>query len=73
MYDFSIPSPVTSDPKLTYDGSHYQPFVSNEIATAIQSHEPSFGIILSGHSLEQIERLYAERLASDTRTADQDP
>lgn len=62
MYDFSIPSQVTSDPKLTYDGSHYQPAVSDRIAAAIQNHEPSFGIVLSGRTQEEITRLYADRL-----------
>lgn len=62
MYDFSIPSPITSDPKLTYDGSHYQPSVSAEIAAAIQKHEPAFGIVLSGRPLAEITRLYADRL-----------
>ncbi len=62
MYDFSIPSQITSDPRLTYDGSHYQPAVSGRIAAAIQKHEPSFGIILSGRPIEEIARLYADRL-----------
>ena len=62
MYDFSIPSAITSDPKLTYDGSHYQPAVSAQIAAAMQSHQPSFGIVLSGRPLGEITRLYADRL-----------
>lgn len=62
MYDFSIPSPITANPKLTYDGSHYQPSVSDQIAAAIQHHEPSFGIVLSGRTLEEVTRLYADRL-----------
>ncbi|MES2254026.1 MAG: hypothetical protein V4559_03165 [Pseudomonadota bacterium] len=63
MYDFSIPSAITANPKLTYDGSHYQPAVSDTIAAAIQSHTPAFGIAISGRSLEEITRLYDERLA----------
>jgi len=62
MYDFSIPSAITADPKLTYDGSHYQPAVSGRIAAAIRKHEPAFGIVLSGRPLEEITRLYADRL-----------
>jgi hypothetical protein len=62
MYDFSIPSQITANPKLTYDGSHYQPSVSGQIAAAIQHHEPSFGIVLSGRTLEDITRLYTDRL-----------
>ncbi|HEU4549691.1 MAG TPA: hypothetical protein VFS01_08345 [Rhizomicrobium sp.] len=63
MYDFSIPSTITADPGLTYDGSHYQPSVSREIAIAIQRHEPSFGVALTGRSTEDLEADYASRLA----------
>ena len=63
MYDFSIPSAITANPNLTYDGSHYQPAVSDEIAAAIQKHEPSFGITVSGQSLEHMISLYDKRLA----------
>ena len=63
MYDFSIPSAVTANPHLTYDGSHYQPAVSDVIAAAIQEHKPAFGITVSGQSLEEMSRLYASRLA----------
>jgi hypothetical protein len=63
MYDFSIPSTITANPHLTYDGSHYRPAVSDMIAAAIQSHEPSFGIMISGRSLEELTGLYASRLA----------
>jgi len=63
MYDFSIPSAITANPKLTYDGSHYQPRVSAIIAAAIRDHTPSFGIGVSGRSLDELTRLYAERLA----------
>jgi hypothetical protein len=62
MYDFSIPSQITSDPKLSYDGSHYQPAVSDQIAAAMQRHEPSFGIALTGRPLAEIAQLYADRL-----------
>lgn len=62
MYDFSIPSQFTANPKLTYDGSHYQPAVYDMIAAAIQNHEPSFGIMISGHTLTETTELYARRL-----------
>ena len=63
MYDFSIPSRITANPDLTYDGSHYQPAVYDMIAAAIQNHEPSFGITISGHTLADTTGLYASRLA----------
>ncbi len=62
MYDFSIPSQFTTDPKLTYDGSHYQPAVYDQIAKALQSHEPSFGIKISGTSMADTEAKYLSRL-----------
>jgi hypothetical protein len=70
MYDFSIPSPVTADPHLSYDGSHYQPVVSDKIAAAIQNHEPSFGIVISGRSLDEITGLYIGRLALYTSSVE---
>jgi len=62
MYDFSIPSAITADPNLTYDGSHYLPAVSGEIAAAIQRHDPSFGVMLTGRSTEELAADYAKRL-----------
>ena len=64
MYDFSIPSEFTIDPDLTYDGSHYEPHVSDRIASAILHHQPEFGIVLSGLTVEQIAAHYATRLAT---------
>lgn len=63
MYDFSIPSAITSNPALTYDGSHYTPDVNGRIAAALQAREPSFGITISGRPLEEMARLYDDRLA----------
>ncbi|MBN9546182.1 MAG: hypothetical protein J0I19_11965 [Alphaproteobacteria bacterium] len=62
MYDFSIPSRITNNPNLTYDGSHYQPAVYDLIIKALQRHEPSFGIKISGCSLAETEAQYQERL-----------
>ncbi len=64
MYDFSIPSEYTTDPTLTYDGSHYQPWVNDLIVTAIENREPGFGIIVKDRSVHEIRALYAERLAA---------
>lgn len=62
MYDFSIPSHITTNPELTYDGSHYEPWVSEEISVAIQNRAPGFGIVISGRNVQEIMRLYAQRM-----------
>ncbi len=62
-YDFSIPSVVTADPSLTYDGSHFYPVVGDKIATALLAHESGFGVRIDGLTLEQLRALYKERIA----------
>ena len=44
MYDFSIPSEVTSDSGNTYDGSHYFPYIQNKIVESINSEQMEFGL-----------------------------
>lgn len=44
IYDFSIPSAVTSDPENTYDGSHYFPFIQKEIVKRINGESGGFGL-----------------------------
>lgn len=63
-YDFSIPSPVTLDPAMTYDGSHFYPIVGDRIINAILSHNSDFGVRLDGLSAVQLQNLYAERIKS---------
>ena len=61
-YDFSIPSVVTSNPALTYDGSHFYPSVGDQIAAAIQSHDGGFGVRIDGLTTNQLQALYATRI-----------
>jgi hypothetical protein len=63
-YDFSIPSVVTTNPTLTYDGSHFYPIVGDQIAAAIQSHDSGFGVKVDGLTTDQLQALYATRLES---------
>lgn len=63
-YDFSIPSAVTTNPALTYDGSHFYPVVGDQIAAAIQSHDSGFGVRIDGLTADQLQALYAARIDS---------
>jgi hypothetical protein len=63
-YDFSIPSAVTTNPTLTYDGSHFYPVVGDQIAAAIQSHDSGFGVKVDGLTTDQLQALYATRIES---------
>jgi hypothetical protein len=63
-YDFSIPSAVTTNPTLTYDGSHFYPVVGDQIAAAIQSHDSGFGVRIDGLAADQLQALYAKRIDS---------
>jgi hypothetical protein len=58
FYDFSIPSDVTTNPQNTYDGSHFLPEVSDEIATFLQGQPLKFGIDVSELSFEEYYNQY---------------
>jgi hypothetical protein len=63
-YDFSIPSAVTTNPALTYDGSHFYPVVGDQIAAAIQSRNSGFGVRIDGLTADQLQALYTTRIDS---------
>ena len=62
MYDFTIPSEVTKNPKNTFDGSHYSVTVNDEIASIIQGKSASFGVRIDELTFAEYRRLYYAKL-----------
>lgn len=64
FYDFSIPSAMTADPQYTYDGSHYFPEITDEIAGFLQGEPLQFGIKVSDMSFEEYSKTYRQSVTS---------
>jgi pimeloyl-ACP methyl ester carboxylesterase len=64
MYDFAIPNPLTLDIHATYDGSHYYPWVNDQIGSALSGDPPPFGLEITEMSRNQISDLYDAKLST---------
>ena len=63
MYDFSIPSEVTKNPELTFDGSHYSVKTNNRIAEILQGKsDDNFGIRIDKYSFNDYRTIYRQKL-----------
>lgn len=62
LYDFSVPSEVTTAPQKTYDGSHFYPEVHEEVAQVLQGKSNTFGILVNAYSLEDYQQYYKSRV-----------
>jgi len=62
IYDFSIPSHVTSNPENTYDGSHYFPFIQDKIVQSINGKPMSFGVQMKAFSKEAYAETYLDNV-----------
>lgn len=62
MYDFSVPSDLTTRLDNTYDGNHYFPRVFARIAKVLEQKQTGPGINLDQYSLASYQALYASRL-----------
>ncbi len=78
--DFAVPSPVTWDTSLTYDGSHYNLDVNRRIAADLSRglaegrlFEDGFGQRVDGLSLEDYRRRYHDALQRFARAAAGEP
>lgn len=63
FYDFSVPSRITADPRLTYDGSHFTQKAQIPIARTLGSGAITFGLAV--HQLNK--REYRERFTAAVR------
>lgn len=62
LYDFSIPSTITSNPATTYDGSHYFPFIQHKITSVLNGDSKKFGLQVQSFSRIEYKRLYHLRI-----------
>jgi hypothetical protein len=62
LYDFAVPSDVTSRVENTYDGRHYGNAVNARVTRRLAGHEDTFGVRVDGLTLEAYGALYAEAL-----------
>lgn len=73
VFDFSVPSEVTADPETTYDGRHYHNEVNTRATRRLAGQEDTFGVRVSGWTLEAYEALYQERLRAFRQRANPPP
>ena len=69
FYDFGVPSAVTENPKLTYDGGHYFPAINDRVARAITTGAPDFGLVVDWRAPEAYKREFRARVANFLRFA----
>ncbi len=68
MYDFSIPSAVTSNPDNTFDGSHYFPIIQKEIVKRINGQSMEFGLSVKTLSKETYIQTYQTKVREFHKT-----
>lgn len=62
IYDFAVPSKLTTRTDNTYDGTHYYPNVLDQVANVLEGRQSSPGIRVNQDSLETYQQLYAVQL-----------
>lgn len=63
MYDFSIPSEVTKNPRNTFDGSHYSVTTNNLIAEVLQGQSSGdFGVRVDNYDFDNYRQIYRQQL-----------
>jgi len=62
LYDFALPSDVTTRRETTYDGRHFGNEVNERLTRRLGGHEDTFGVRVSELTLKAYGALYAERL-----------
>uniref|UniRef100_UPI0030D7934F hypothetical protein n=2 Tax=Argonema antarcticum TaxID=2942763 RepID=UPI0030D7934F len=62
MYDFSVPSTVTSDSKNTYDGSHFYPEIQNKVTEVLEGKVSNFGVRIDKYNLVEYRQFYKMKL-----------
>jgi hypothetical protein len=62
VYDFAVPSDVTSSTAHTYDGRHYDNEVNARVTRRLAGHEDTFGLRVDGLSLDAYRQRYDDGL-----------
>jgi hypothetical protein len=61
-YDFSYPSALTTRTDNNYDGSHYYPYVHQELAKILEGKPSDLGIRVNEYSLNEYQQFYRSKL-----------
>lgn len=61
VYDFTVPSAITTRTDNTYDGNHYYPRVYRQVAKTLEGKPSDFGIYVNALSLSDYQALYWDR------------
>lgn len=62
MYDFSIPSSITTQEKNTYDGSHFIEEIQAQVAEVLQGKPSNFGIRINQYSFTEYQKFYKMKI-----------
>lgn len=63
MYDFSIPSEVTKNPRNTFDGSHFSVAANSSLAKVLQGETVGdFGIRIDNYDFDDYRQIYRQKL-----------
>ena len=63
MYDFSVPSEVTTNPSNTFDGSHFSVITNNRIAQVLQGEsDQDFGIRVDNYDFDSYRQMYRQSI-----------
>lgn len=62
MYDFAVPSAITTRTDNTYDGNHYYPEVYQQVALVLEGKSGSFGVNVKQVNLADYQALYKTQL-----------
>jgi len=67
-FDFSVPSPLTTDPANGYDGQHFLPRINDHIVHALETGESPYGLALHRLTREEYGRRFKHALEEFRRT-----
>lgn len=62
VYDFAVPSELTTRTDNTYDGNHYYPAVFKRIAAVLEGRRSDLGIKVNDYPLPAYQQLYANQI-----------
>ncbi len=62
MYDFAVPSVVTTRTDNTYDGNHYYPKIYRQVASVLEGRPGDFGVNIKQLALPDYQALYQRQI-----------
>lgn len=64
VYDFSLPSSITTRTNNTYDGNHYYPKVYERVANVLEERTSGFGVRVSDYALSDYQSLFRAQITA---------